>query len=112
MTVNKTATQGGQAAALPAQAVGNVIYLPSCAPEPVQNRRLGRLPGAVTKLQTVRQERDKLRQRMADIEKRIRGAESICRGMEFIMGVAHKELEALQALLTPPAKTRGGHESR
>lgn len=107
MTVHKTATQGGQAAALPAQAVGNVIYLPGCAPEPVQNRRRGRLPGAVTKLQTVRQERDKVRQRMADIEKRIRDAESTCRGLEIMVGMAHKELEALQALLNPPAKTRG-----
>lgn len=112
MTVNKTATQGGQAAALPAQAGGNVIYLPCCALEPVQNRKRGRLPGAVTKLQTVRQERDKLRQRMADIEARMRYVECACNAMEVTLAFAQEELQAMQALLTPPAKTRGGHESR
>lgn len=112
MTVNKTATQGGQAAALSAQAVGNVIYLPGCAPAPVQNRRRGRLPGAVTKLETVRQERQSLRQRIADIEARIRDAERTCSAMETVLTIAHDQVLTLQALLTPPAKTRGGHESR
>ena len=110
MTVNKMTTQGGQAAALPAQAVGNVIYLPGCAPAPVQNRRRGRLPGAVTKLQTVRQERDKLRQRIAEIEERISRAKSTCQAVEIMVVLAQEELQAMQALLTPPAKTRGGHE--
>lgn len=86
----------------------NILYLPGCASAPVQNLpRRGRLPKAVPKLQDVRQERQSLRQRIAEIEERIYRAKCTCQGVEIMVVLAQEELQALQALLKPASKARG-----